>query len=67
MMLQVNVITADAETGRAEASRVIDHDNHDDRVWLGKHCYWAMRNGRSVTTHPVPEPSVASISSNRAA
>lgn len=55
MSLLVNVITADAVTQVAESARVIDHDNRDDRVWLGKHCFWAMRNGKSVTTLPVTE------------
>ena len=33
--------------------RVIDHANHDHRVWLGKHCFWAFRNGHGVVTKPL--------------
>lgn len=36
--------------------KVIDHDDHDHRVWLGKHAYWAMRSGREVTTAPTSAP-----------
>ncbi len=36
--------------------KVIDHDEHLSRVWLGKHCFWAMRNGRTVTTSPTTAP-----------
>lgn len=49
--LTVRVITRDLH-GNVESVRKIDHENRDDRQWLGKHCYWAMRNGRSVETRP---------------
>lgn len=43
-----------AET-EIEAVKDIDHDNDADRRWLAKHCWWAMRSGRSVTTYPFPK------------
>ena len=36
-----------------ESERIIDHNQHQDRVWLGKHCFWAFRNGRGVETEPL--------------
>lgn len=36
-----------------ESEKIIDHANPSDRKWLGSHCFWAMRNGRRVTTTPV--------------
>ncbi len=51
-MTKVRVITRNLETNETE-DRVIDHDDREDRKWLGKHAFWAMRNGREVTTRPV--------------
>lgn len=31
---------------------LIDQEKHDDRVWLSKHCWWAMRNSKKVSTFP---------------
>ena len=53
MSLNLRVISRNMETGETELDKVIDHDKRDDRVWLGKHCFWAFRNGRSITTEPV--------------
>ncbi len=39
--------------GSVEQERVIDHNRRSDLEWLGKHCFWAMRNDRSVTTTPI--------------
>lgn len=36
-----------------ESLKDIDHNNSSDRKWLGTHCFWAMRNGRSVVTFPI--------------
>ena len=36
-----------------ESEKIIDHDDRSDRIWLGKHCFWAFRNGRHVQTGPV--------------
>jgi len=52
MSLNLRVISRNMETGETELDKIIDHDNRDDRVWLGKHCFWAFRNGRSITTEP---------------
>ena len=38
--------------GKLEKSKIIDHGDFHDRKWLAKHCWWAMRNGRTVTTYP---------------
>lgn len=49
--LHLRVISTNMASGAVEVSKVIDHNSHDDRVWLGRHCFWAFRNGRSITTH----------------
>lgn len=48
--LRLVVITKIAATGEIEGRKVIDHADHFDRKWLGKHCFWAFRNGRSILT-----------------
>lgn len=53
MTLKLRVTSTDMATGLIEVDKVIDHDDRDDRVWLGKHCFWAFRHGRSITTEPV--------------
>lgn len=50
--LKLRVVSKNMQTGVIELDKTIDHNNRDDRVWLGKHCFWAFRNGRSVTTEP---------------
>lgn len=30
-----------------------DHNSHEFRVWLGKHSYWALRNGRKIVTFAI--------------
>lgn len=32
----------------------IAYDDESDRRWLGKHCFWAMHDGRKVSTFPLP-------------
>ena len=49
--MQIFVETRLAD-GSVESRKIIDHDNREDRVWLGRHCFWAFRNQRSVTTGP---------------
>lgn len=49
--LKLIVETVNIETGERESRKVIDHNDRDDRVWLGKHCFWAFRNNRKVTTY----------------
>lgn len=49
LLVKTFVIGAD----EIENERTIDHNVHQDRVWLGKHCYWAFRNGRGVETEPL--------------
>lgn len=34
----------------------IDHENADHRKWLGRMCFWAFRNNRSVFTEPTKDP-----------
>lgn len=36
-----------------ESEKIIDHASASDRKWLGNHCFWAMRNGRRVTSYPL--------------
>lgn len=38
-----------------EGLRHINHNSREDRVWLGKHCFWAFRNGRAIVTYPASE------------
>lgn len=56
--LPLKVITMDMKTGKITNERVIDHNDHSDRVWLGKHCFWAFRNGHGVQTSPMEEEEV---------
>ncbi len=49
--LPVEVITL--EPGRKPRRFVIDHNNEADRKRLGKHCWWAFRNGVEIRTRPV--------------
>ena len=49
--LALEVITIHADKQRTR--RIIDHNNREDRVWLGKHCFWAFRNGAEVRTRAV--------------
>lgn len=48
--LRLAVITQNLATGDVVSERTIDHENREDRVWLGRHCYWAFRNGHAVIT-----------------
>lgn len=66
--LPLVVITRNMKTGAIESHKKIDHNNRDDRVWLGKHCFWAFRNGRSVETFAMAdEPSLVHPGSGAAA
>lgn len=57
--LPLMVVTRNVKTGVTESRKKIDHNNRDDRVWLGKHCFWAFRNSRSVETFAMAdEPSM---------
>ena len=53
MILPLTVETWIVETDEMETSKVIDHADHADRVWLGKHSHWAFRNGRGIVCRPV--------------
>ena len=56
--LWVKVVTFDPDKDDDDnmiSERTIDHNNHDSRVWLGRHSYWALRNGYGVETYPVDE------------
>lgn len=50
----VKVVTTNLETGK-QSFRIINHDDAQSRQWLGKHCYWAIRNNHAVCTTPVEE------------
>lgn len=49
----LRITTRDVESREVINVRVIDHGVHSDRVWLGKHCFWAARNGYEVTSTPM--------------
>lgn len=51
----VIVVTTNLADQSQSTERIIDHDVREDRVWLGKHCFWAMRNGYEVSTRPLPQ------------
>lgn len=52
--IYIEVVTRDLDDLDKPATRkIINHALHTDRVWLGKHSFWAMRNNHSVTTAPV--------------
>ena len=52
--LKIRVVTIDLlDPNNPDQTKEIDHNDHDDRVWLGKHCFWAMRNNREVRTYPI--------------
>lgn len=50
--LLIRVITTNLVTGDSNG-KVIDHNNREQRQWLGKHSFWAVRNNHSVMTTPV--------------
>jgi len=54
MTTQVKVTTTDLASNEQQV-RYIDHNIPEDRQWLGKHAFWAMRNGASVLTEPVQD------------
>lgn len=39
--------------GAMESIREGDHADREFRQWMGKHAFWAMRNGREMRTIPV--------------
>lgn len=51
-MLKIRVETRNPR-GDVESIKDIDHDDRNDRVWLGKHCFWALRSGREIRTYAV--------------
>lgn len=53
------VETIDMVSGDTEAKKIIDHNNRHDRVWLGKHSFWAFRSGKGVVTYPSSEATKA--------
>lgn len=46
--IMIAVRTIDLSTGRMEGYKEVDHARHEDRVWMSKHLYWALRNQREV-------------------
>ena len=50
----VEVITRNTnDPDEAPRRRLINHAIDSDRRWLGKHAYWALRNGYAVNTVPL--------------
>lgn len=64
MATHVHVITREIGSDDAGRHVVIDHDNHEHRQWLAKHCWWAMRSGHQVTSFPTTKP-VTFVASKR--
>lgn len=50
--MKVDVVTRSIDNPEEVNRRQIDYSKHDARVWLSKHCMWAMCNRHSVTTSP---------------
>lgn len=50
--LLVNVVTVIVESDEIESERIIDLCNDRDRLWLGKHAFWALANGRGIEQYP---------------
>lgn len=44
----------DCVTGETQGYRNGLESARDSRVWLGRHCFWAFRNGREIRTGPIP-------------
>lgn len=42
----------DRSQWKVEMATDVNHEDFKDRKWLGKHCFWAMRNNRIVVTYP---------------
>lgn len=51
--LPLHVVTINLATGEEVPDKIIDHNNNSDRIWLGRHCYWAFRNNHRVETTPL--------------
>jgi hypothetical protein len=47
------VTTTNAKTLEVDSVKEIDHGDKSDRIWLGRHCFWAIRNGLKVSTEPL--------------
>ncbi|HBO5514585.1 hypothetical protein [Pseudomonas aeruginosa] len=50
--VMIRVVTTDLATSQT-SEKVIDHNDREQRQWLGKHCFWAVRNNHSVLTTPI--------------
>lgn len=50
--LRILVTTTCLSTGKI-SERIVDHNNPEQRGWLGRHCHWAFRNQHSITTTPI--------------
>ncbi|HHQ2714289.1 hypothetical protein CAZ10_10175 [Pseudomonas aeruginosa] len=48
----IRVVTTDLATAQT-TEKIIDHNDREQRQWLGKHCFWAVRNNHSVLTTPI--------------
>lgn len=51
VMVETTTLGAD----EPEASRCIDYRDPIHRKWLSAHCYWALCNGKEVSTYPVED------------
>lgn len=54
--IPIEVLTSDLSDDEEQPARkIVNHANHSDRVWLGSHIYWALRNGKGVAVRPFTE------------
>lgn len=53
--VMIEVETYEGDNEEPESVRTIDHNDTIHRQWLGKHCFWALRNNRTVVTTPIKE------------
>lgn len=42
-----------------EDERTVDHADKMARIWLGKHLFWAIRNGYGVEIEPLVQGGAA--------
>ncbi len=56
--IMIHVLTVRMSDMKVVEDRTINHNSPRDRDWLGKHCYWAFRNGHGVQTSPVESQKV---------
>lgn len=54
--LPVAVVTRKMDSDEPSNTKIVDHNNPMHRRWMGRHCFWAFRNGHSITSYQTDEP-----------